>query len=192
VIGGLCKIQATLGPSGEIRHMAAWNEIVFGELDGRMSERVTRFAALFPKPQTNARAVPNIREELWKKLVHLGTVAAVTTLTRQALGTVNKAADGPWLIEDALRKVAAISAAEGVPMSEAWIGDYLKIFHAADSGYKASMLRDMEKGKLTEGEHIVGWLRDRAAAHGIDAPIFRIAAANLQTYEAGRAESSSA
>lgn len=186
VIGGLCKIQATLGPSGEIRHMAAWNEIVFGELDGHMSERVMTFAALFPKPQTYARAVGNIREELWKKLVHLGTVATVTTLTRHALGTVNQAEDGPWLIEDTLRKVAAIAAAEGVPMQDAWIADYLKIFRAADSGYKASMLRDMEKGNLTEGEHIVGWLRDRAVLHGIDAPIFRIAAANLQTYESGR------
>jgi 2-dehydropantoate 2-reductase len=48
------------------------------------------------------------------------------------------------------------------------------------------MLRDMEKGGPTEGEHILSWLRDRAAHHGIDAPIFRIAAANVEVYELGR------
>lgn len=186
VIGGLCKIQATLGPGGEIRHMNAWNEIIFGELDGVMSPRVKQLEALFPTPQTKPKAVANIREELWKKLVHLGTVAAVTTLTREALGQVNKAKDGPWLIESTLRATARIATAEGVAITEDYIKDYLRIFHAADSDYKASMLRDMERGGLTEGEHILGYLRDKASAHGIDAPIFRIAAANVQTYEAAR------
>ena len=186
VIGGLAKIQATLAPDGSILHMNDWNEIVFGELDGRMSERVVRFAALFPKPQTHAQAVADIRFQLWRKLVHLGTVATVTTLTRHSLGTVNSAADGPWLVESTLRSVADIAAAEGYTISPAMIEDYLRVFRAAGSAYKASMLRDMEKGGATEGEHILGYLRDRAAAHGIANPIFRIAAANVQAYEAGR------
>ena len=42
------------------------------------------------------------------------------------------------------------------------------------------------KGNRAEGEHILGYMRDRAAAHGVDAPVFRIAAANVQTYEAVR------
>jgi 2-dehydropantoate 2-reductase len=188
VIGGLCKIQATLGPQGHVLHMNTWNEIVFGEVDGRMSERVLRLEALFPKPQTKPKAVPNIREELWKKLVHLGTVAAVTTLTRQALGEVNQTRDGPWLIESTLRTTAAIASADGVAIPESYIQDYLKIFRAADSGYKASMLRDMEKGGLTEGEHILGFLRDKAASTNLDGTVFRIAAANVQTYEIARTQ----
>ncbi len=186
VLGGLCKISATLGPVGEIVHMNTWNEIIFGELDGRMSERVTRLLTAFPKPQVTAQAVPNIRAELWKKLVHLGTVAAVTTLTRQSLGVVNKAADGAWLIEETFATVAKIAEAEGFKISDTYRQQYLNIFKAADSNYKASMLRDMEKGGRTEGEHILGWLRDRATANDIAAPMLRIAAANVQAYEAGR------
>ncbi len=186
VIGGLAKIQATLGPDGRILHMNDWNEIIFGELDGRLSERVRRLESLFPKPQIRAKAVSNIREELWKKLVHLSTVATVTTLTRQALGTVNTTADGPWLIETTLGAAARVSAAEGYPMTPEFMTAYRATFASAGSAYKASMLRDMEKGNRAEGEHILGYMRDRAAAHGIDAPIFRIAAANVQAYEAGR------
>ena len=44
------------------------------------------------------------------------------------------------------------------------------------------------KGNRAEGEHILGYMRDRAAAHGVDAPVFRIAAANVQTYEAARGD----
>lgn len=186
VVGGLCRIMATLGPEGEIRHLNTWNEIVFGELDGRMSPRVTALAAAFPAPQVKAQAVPNIREELWKKLVHLGTVATVTTLTRQSLGAVNATDDGRWLIESTLRSTARIAGAEGFPMPESYVAQYLSSFLAAGSDYKASMLRDMERGGLTEGEHIIGDLRDRAATHGIDAPIYRIAAANIQAYERTR------
>jgi 2-dehydropantoate 2-reductase len=187
VVGGLCKIQATLGPTGHVLHMNTWNEIVFGELAGGASERMTRLAAAFPKPQTNARASADIRTELWKKLVHLGTVAAITTLTRQSLDVVNRTADGRWLIEDTLRKAAAIATADGIPISEAAIDAQLKLFLTAVGPYKASMLRDMERGAPTEGEHILGDLRDRAAHHGIDAPIFRIAAANTAAYELARA-----
>lgn len=189
VIGGLAKIQATLAPDGRILHMNDWNEIVFGELDGRASERVRALEALFPKPQVRARAVGNIREELWKKLVHLSTVAAVTTLTREALGTVNATRDGPWLIDMTLDAAARIAAAEGFPMSADYMAAYRATFTAAGSAYKASMLRDMEKGNRAEGEHILGYMRDRATRHGIDAPVFRIAAANAQAYEVARGRS---
>jgi 2-dehydropantoate 2-reductase len=155
-------------------------------LSGALSERVQRLAAMFPKPQVTARAVSNIREELWKKLVHLGTVATVTTLTRQSLSDVKRAHDGPWLIESTVRATRAIAQAEGVAISEPYIRDLIAVFLAADGNYKASMLRDMEKGGPTEGEHILGYLRDRAAHHGIDVPVFRIAAANVQTYELTR------
>ena len=186
VIGGLAKIQATLAPDGTIHNMAEWNEIVFGELDGHLSERVTKLASLFPKPQVKAEAVRDIRFQLWRKLVHLGTVASVTTLTRQAIGIVNQTSDGPWLIESTLRSIAAIATAEGHAIPEAMIQDYLKVFNAAGSTYKASMLRDMERGGLTEGTHILGYLAEKAAKHNIHNPIFRIASANTQAYEMAR------
>ena len=63
------------------------------------------------------------------------------------------------------------------------------MFRTAGSAYKASMLRDMEKGGATEGAHILGYLAERAAAHGITNPIFRIASANTQAYEVMRGES---
>jgi 2-dehydropantoate 2-reductase len=186
VIGGLARIQATLAPDGRITHLNDWNEIVFGELDAPPSPRIRALHALFKQPQVNASMSPNIREELWKKLVHLSTVAAVTTLTRQAIGRVNQTRDGPWLIETTLVAAARIAAAEGYPMSETTMSRTRATFSAPNSAYKASMLRDMERGGATEGEHILGYMRDRAAAHGLDAPIFRIAAAHVQAYERAR------
>jgi 2-dehydropantoate 2-reductase len=186
VLGGLAKIQATLGPDGTVLHMNDWVEIVFGELDGRMSDRVTTFAALFPKPQVKAQAVGDIQFQMWRKLVHLGTVATLTTLTRQALGALQSAADGPALIDSTMQCVADIAAAEGHPMPAPLLDEMRAMFRKAGADYKASMLRDMEKGGATEGTHILGYLADRADAHGITNPIFRVASANVAAYEATR------
>jgi 2-dehydropantoate 2-reductase len=186
VLCGLARIQATLGPDGTVLHMNDWIEITFGELDGRMSPRVIALAALFPKPQVKAQAVPDIRVKMWHKLVHLGTVAALTTLTRQSLGALQMTTHGPALVDSTLQCAADIAAAEGVPIPEATLAQARATFRKAGATYKASMLRDMEKGGPTEGEHVLGYLADKADEHRITNPIFRIAAANVAAYEATR------
>jgi len=40
VLGGLCKIQATLTASGIVRQLNDWRWLSFGEMDGAMSQRV--------------------------------------------------------------------------------------------------------------------------------------------------------
>jgi 2-dehydropantoate 2-reductase len=44
----------------------------------------------------------------------------------------------------------------------------------------------MEKGRITEGEHTIGDLVDRASKHGVSVPILTAARTNLQVYEATR------
>ena len=50
------------------------------------------------------------------------------------------------------------------------------------------MLRDMEGGRPVEADHIIGWLLERARAHGIDAPVLSLAFTHLKTYERRRAD----
>jgi 2-dehydropantoate 2-reductase len=188
VLGGLAKIQATLGPDGTVLHMNDWNEIIFGELDGRMSARVMTLAALFPKPQVRAQAVPDIRYQMWRKLAHLGTVAALTTLTRQSLGALQLTEHGPQLVDSTLQCVADIAAAEGHAIPAPEMEQMRAMFKKAGPTYKASMLRDMEKGGLTEGAHILGFLARKASQHSLANPIFHIADANVGAYEATRGQ----
>ena len=48
------------------------------------------------------------------------------------------------------------------------------------------MLRDIERGGPTEGEHILGDLLQRARTLGIAVPLLRIAACHVEAYEARR------
>ena len=49
------------------------------------------------------------------------------------------------------------------------------------------MLRDLESGGQVEADHIVGWMLERARAHGIDDTLLSLAFTHLKTYESRRA-----
>jgi 2-dehydropantoate 2-reductase len=48
------------------------------------------------------------------------------------------------------------------------------------------MLRDIERGSTTEGEHILGDMVTRAGALGVQTPILDLARAHVAAYEIGR------
>ena len=58
----------------------------------------------------------------------------------------------------------------------------------ANSTVMASMLRDLERGAVTEADHIFGDLLDRQSELAVTSPsLLRIAYLHLKTYEARRA-----
>ena len=57
---------------------------------------------------------------------------------------------------------------------------------APGSTLTASMLRDLESGGPIEADHIVGFMLERARAHGVDEGMLAVAYAHLKVYEARR------
>jgi len=53
------------------------------------------------------------------------------------------------------------------------------------------MLRDIERGSVTEAEHILGDMANRARTLGIDTPLLDLARAHLAAYEMGRRRAAS-
>jgi 2-dehydropantoate 2-reductase len=48
------------------------------------------------------------------------------------------------------------------------------------------MLYDLEAGGRVESDHIVGWMLERARAHGVDDTMLSLAYTHLKAYEARR------
>jgi 2-dehydropantoate 2-reductase len=184
VLGGLAKIQATLAPDGMVRQLNDWRWITFGELRGGMSARVEALAALFaPALGVVAEAVPDIRQRMWEKMVHLGTSAVCTVLMRAAVGEVARAEGGVAFMQGVLEANAAVAAAHGYPMPDGFMAQYRALFSDVESLYATSMLRDLEGGRLSEGEHILGFL----AAAGVAHPAVGLALLHARAYEQRRA-----
>jgi 2-dehydropantoate 2-reductase len=183
VLGGLAKIAATLTPDGVVRHINDWKSVTFGEQDGAMTERVKVLAAAFPPVSVEARAVDDILQQMWEKLVHIAAAAAMTCLMRASVGEIVRTPSGASLLRDMLDLNAEVAARNGHRPSEEFMEHYGKLFSDSQSGYTTSMLRDIEAGKRTECDHVIGFMLEKARAAGLDASLLEIAYTHLKSYE---------
>src|SRR5260221_5213817 len=66
------------------------------------SSRVTALKALFDRTTVDARVSTDIRRDLWHKLVHLHTVASMTSLMRANVGEIVRTPEGTQLMQRVL------------------------------------------------------------------------------------------
>ena len=121
-----------------------------------------------------AIVVPDILGRMWEKMVTIGTLAAATVLFRAALGDILRAGGEPFL-DRLLEGNAAIAAANGHPLREAYRPEMRKLFGDRDSPITASLMKDLEAGGRNEADHILGWLAEAGERAGVDTTLQRAA-----------------
>lgn len=187
VLGGIAKIQAALLPDGTIMHLNDWRWLTFGATAGGMTTRVENIAAAFSAaPGMVATAVPDIMAQMWEKLVHLGTSAICTVLMRANVGEIARTPGGMAFMHGVLEANATIAAAEGFPVSDAFMQQYRGVFGDQASAYTASMLRDLEAGGRIEADHILGFLLDAARRHRLPSILHEAAFLHAKAFEQRR------
>jgi 2-dehydropantoate 2-reductase len=186
VMGGTCAINAGLGPDGVIHHTGALQRLTFGERDGSKSERARTFADALGKTRIDWTLSDDIEQDLWEKIAFLSALAAACCLFRAGARDILAAPGGREALERALDTNIEIAKREGHPPRPAAIEFARGMLNPAGT-WHASMLRDIERGGPVEGDHIVGWMLDRARAHGLDDTILSVAYTHLKAYEARRA-----
>ncbi|TKC90298.1 2-dehydropantoate 2-reductase [Trinickia terrae] len=194
VVGGICLIAATLDANRAIVHMNEMHAIAFGELDGTRTERVGAIAKALAAGGFDVDASETIVQQMWEKWVFLATLAASTCLFRGTVADIHKAPDGSVAIAALLAECGAIAEANGHAMRPPFSERTRGLLFAPDSTLSASMMRDIENGLRTEGDHVLGDLlaRERGAVQAQGGlSILRIAYNHVKTYEARRARTSS-
>jgi 2-dehydropantoate 2-reductase len=186
VLGGLAQISAALDSEGRILHFGG-SELVFGEVAGGSSDRIRALSALFEGSGFASRASDDVLQDMWEKWVQLGTGAGMTCMMRGAIGDIVAAPGGREAILQLFDECCAIAAAAGYPPRPEFIETRKALFTKVGSPLKWSMLRDIERGSATEGEHVIGELIMRASALRVAAPTLDLARIHVATYEASRA-----
>jgi 2-dehydropantoate 2-reductase len=183
VLGGLCAIAATLGPDGEVIHLNDKHLLVFGERTGGGSPRADAIAELMAPANMVFKASEVILPAMWEKWVMLAALAGITCLMRAAVGDIAAAAGGRELILQILDETAAVAAAHGFAPRTAFLDQCRAMLLEPGSAFTASMLRDIERGGPTEGDHVLGDLVARAAARGVPVPLLRVAYCHVAAHE---------
>lgn len=189
VWGGVAHIGATLGPDGTVKHLNELHRLTVGQRSDEGSIVLAeRFTEAGRRAGYDARLSTDIVQELWDKWVFLATLAAGTTLLRAPVGRICSTDTGETLMAGLLDECARVAEVEGHRPAEARLETARRTLTDRSSGFTASMLRDMQAGGPTEGDHVVGDLVRRADAHGLETPLLDIAWANLQVYEQARGD----
>jgi 2-dehydropantoate 2-reductase len=192
VLGGMSNISAGLDADGRVVQFLPHHDLAFGEIGGGVSERTRALEAFLKSADINGRASDVIMQDMWEKFVQLSTVAGMTCLMRASIGTILAAPDGQAAIFGLFHQCCAIATAAGFTPRPAFIEFDTTLFTTANSPLKASMLRDIERGSTTEGEHILGDMANRARSLGIEAPTLNLARTHVAAYEIARAQAAAA
>lgn len=186
VLGGLCGISSTLDDDGTIRHLSLPPRLVFGERAGGITPRVEALAAAMKGAKFEGRASDDIMQEMWEKVTALAALAAATCLMRAPVGAIVSSPGGPEFTKAMIAETVSIALASGHAPRPAMHDRMVKMLSDPTSKLSASMLRDVERGGPTEGDHILGDLLARGRVAGLDTPNLARAALHLAVYERTR------
>lgn len=185
VAGGLVFINCMLEAPGVAHSRSAVNELIFGELDGRVSERVARFRDVCMRAGIEARAVERIEGEQWRKFIPVAGFSAIACLARQPIGPVLADPALAALYRQAMDEVAALAAARGVALESDVVERMLALQHTYRPDAKVSMLEDLEAGKPLELEWLSGYVSREARRLGVATPFHDMAYACLKPLARG-------
>ena len=190
VLGGVCLIAATLDASHAIVQMTDMHAIVFGELDGAKSARVEAIAAALRTGGFDVDPIDTIVQQMWEKWVFLATLAGSTCLFRASVGDILASPGGEAAMRALFEECAAVAGAQGHAMRAPFAERARGMLFAPGSSLTASMLRDIENGLRTEGDHVLGDLLARRPPERTDPAdrvvptMLELAYTHVKAYEA--------
>ena len=186
VLGGMANISVAIDADHRVVHLIPLNNLVYGEISGGVSPRVSALHAVMDGAGFNARASDTVMQDMWEKFTQLGVGAGITCLMRASIGDIMAAPGGRDATLRLFDECGAVASAAGFKPRDAFVQNSLALVTAAGSPLKWSMLRDIERGSTTEGEHILGDMVARARALGVKTPILNLARTHVAAYEIGR------
>ena len=184
-MGGVAQVFATIESPGVIRHHAA-GRIIFGELDGRISDRAERLRDAFARAEVPVELSRTIRRALWEKYLLICAVGGTTAVTRETIGAV-RGTPATWqLFRRILEEVAALARASGVDLADDAVDQIMKFAETIPPANRASLAQDVLQGRRLELEALHGHAARLGERLGVPTPAIFAVYAALAPHAAGR------
>lgn len=172
VVGGLCKLIAMIDGPGRIRHSGMPPQIVFGELDNRTSERITRLKSVFDGCRgLEAQIAEDIHAALWGKFLFIAAFSGVGAVTRVPAGLMRSVPETRQLIQEAMDEIRNLALARGVRLAEDVVDRSMAAVDALPPEGTASMQRDIMASRPSELSAQNGAVVRLAAEAGVAVPV---------------------
>lgn len=184
VLGGLCFIESALDNKGEIHHTSTSHRFVFGEWNGERTERIRALEEAFSGVKAEVIISGHIEKDIWKKYLFIAAQADHNVISTTAWLQSSPQKPDVTRLQTLIGEICAVLRKEGVPADPDLEEESFRTMTSMSYHMKSSMLRDMENGQTTEGDHLHGFLLEKAKRLSLAAPVLETVYANLQMYEA--------
>jgi 2-dehydropantoate 2-reductase len=168
VILGVTNQGATLLGPGRIRH-AGWGKTYIGELDGKVTDRVTRFAQVFARAGIETEVSSNIQSLAWNKLFINAGINAVAAITGLRNGRLLDYPETLRLMEALVSEAVTVARKKGIPIEGNPL-ETVKAVAEATKENRCSMGQDIDNRRKTEIDVINGAVVREAERLGISVP----------------------
>jgi 2-dehydropantoate 2-reductase len=185
VMGGVAQISAIIGEPGVIRQTGTFMKIVFGELNGRMSERGAAFQSMCQKAGFDVMLTDAIHTALWEKFVLLAVNSSVVSLIRLPFGKLSADEDVMALFGAAFAEVIALGRALGVKLPPDMQARMEKATRNFPPAMMPSMAADLLRGNRLELPWLGGKVVVLGKQLGVPTPVFSVMYAALKLYANG-------
>lgn len=182
VIGGLCKINATLGENGEVVQMTPLHILFYGALDGHNDARLQRVHEALSGAQFDSVFADHIISELWEKWLLLSTLGSVCCIGRGNTQQILTSQGGEALLRGIFGEVLSVISAEGYQERPAVTAKIFETLNNPAVAMTSSMYRDLTQGYDIEADQIIGDLLVRGTRNGVVTPLLNAVYVNLQVY----------
>jgi len=170
VLPGAVYIALQLVGPGVVLRTGGEGRMVFGELNGVVSERIRRIAAA-------------IQQLLWEKFLFITGVGGVTALARSGIGPLLASPAGRTLLTASCDEIVAVAQAAGAPLTPAAARAAIEQAATVPPQWRSSMARDLEDGRRLEVDALSGAVVRRGRKHAIPTAIHQAIVACLSLHQ---------
>lgn len=183
LLGGATWLSAAIEEPGVIGQYSQFRRIAVGELDGKITPRAETLREVFQSTGATVELVPNIEQILWTKFVFISAISALGGLTRVTMGEYRDVPEARAVLTEAIREVVAVAQAKEVALAPDIVSSTLQFIDGSAANIKPSMQRDLEAGRMSELESLVGVVVRLGAKSGAATPVMNLAYAVLKPGE---------
>jgi 2-dehydropantoate 2-reductase len=182
VVVGVTYNSGTVLELGKVAHPGLGPTYV-GAYDGDSSAGADRLAGAIGDGGLEAHVPPEIRPEIWKKLILNAATLPTSALTGMNAGALTAHEAMHELVSETAREAVAVARALGYDISEQERVDYTHRLLERAGPTKGSMLQDFEARRPTEIDVINGAVVRAADETGVPVPLNRTFVALVKGWE---------
>ncbi len=166
-LGSAAYCSCSIAEPGVVEHTQA-NSFPMGEPDGSHSERLRLLSEAFQAAGFKAPIRNDIRQELWTKLLGNGAFNPLSALTQKTIVEMVSSPLTRDLIRSLMIEIHETAVAAGVQIAFS-IDKRIEGAYAIGA-HKTSMLQDLEAGRTSEIDQIVGAVIELADRYNVPVP----------------------